>query len=60
MTAAPAFDAILLLQRYRNFLSEYDAREPRYRPRRQLTKVGEALLLHRAIEAMDASKVVQP
>ncbi|MBE7567814.1 hypothetical protein [Acidithiobacillus sp. HP-11] len=45
-----------LLSRTQAYLKGFDAREPQYMPRRKITKIGEALLMHREIERMDAKK----
>ena len=41
-----------MLERYRRELQDFDTRPERFRPRNTITPVGEALLLHREIEAM--------
>lgn len=49
-----------LLARYRRELREYDARPQQYKPHWQLTAIGEALLLHRAVERMNPRRPVPP
>ncbi|MBU2843540.1 hypothetical protein [Acidithiobacillus thiooxidans] len=45
-----------LLSRMQAYLKGFDAREPQYMPRRKITAIGAALLMHREIERMDAKK----
>ncbi|MHB1644586.1 MAG: hypothetical protein ACYCS8_18365 [Acidithiobacillus sp.] len=50
MSAAPMINAQELKARYRREMRDYDARPAQYKPRWQITDVGEALLLHRELE----------
>lgn len=45
-----------LLFRMKAELFDFDARPPIYKPRWKLEKVGEALLLHREIERLNAQR----
>lgn len=45
-----------LLSRMQAYLKGFDAREPQYMPRRKITPIGAALLMHREIEALDAKR----